>query len=553
MRVAAEHDGIRVKAYAGTTGVLLGLDVDDRHRDGLLGFAIRRRAGRRAPEWLDGMLPFPGTPHKPGELLPTNVAPVQRFRWQDYRVYPDTSYEYEIHAVSGDYRKPTLTEGPTVKVRTSPVKKGDHVVIFNRAAAASQAFSRKFPQVQAQIDAALKAKQPVPPLPRDVREWLSRGVLEQIVGFLERAKDERWALDIAIYEYELDTIVKAVEAARRRGVKVRVVYHAKPGDSQTALNERNLARLPKACKRGRVTTKICHHKFVVLSKLVRGHRVPQAVLAGSTNFTENGVFRQANVVHVVNEPEVAQKYEALFEVLFRGDDPSQTRVYVDEHDPIDGDAHLFVGFSPRRGGADLKAFVQSVEAARQDVLFCTAFAIYPPLLEALRGAPHDHILRLGLQNSRSKITGLHRDRTAEFVAAAMLNRGLDGFLRETTAGQKGNILIHTKLIVVDFTSEAPTVISGSHNLSQSASQGNDENFLVIRGNTDVADCYGVELMRLYEHYRFRWVAQHPSTRTGASPNGKPAGLRTDDGWTEPYFRDGSLEQRDRLAFSGAPA
>ena len=40
-------------------------------------------------------------------------------------------------------------------------------------------------------------------------------------------------------------------------------------------------------------------------------------------------------------------------------------------------------------------------------------------------------------------------------------------------------------------------------LSKSASEGNDENFLIVHGNTDVADCYGCELMRLYDHYRFR--------------------------------------------------
>ena len=38
--------------------------------------------------------------------------------------------------------------------------------------------------------------------------------------------DPTWALDIAIYEYELADIVQAVEVARG-GVLVRVVYHAK--------------------------------------------------------------------------------------------------------------------------------------------------------------------------------------------------------------------------------------------------------------------------------------------------------------------------------------
>lgn len=160
------------------------------------------------------------------------------------------------------------------------------------------------------------------------------------------------------------------------------------------------------------------------------------------------------------------------------------------------------------------------------------------------GEPHDPILRLGLQNAPSEITGFHRDRTADFVATALLPKGLEGFLKESVAGQRGRILIHTKLVVVDFTSDNPTIISGSHNLSKSASEGNDENFLIVRSNMDVADWYGCELMRLYDHYRFRWYLKEGSRR-------QPAALNEDDSWTVPYFEQGSLEEGDRLRFSGA--
>jgi phosphatidylserine/phosphatidylglycerophosphate/cardiolipin synthase-like enzyme len=324
---------------------------------------------------------------------------------------------------------------------------------------------------------------------------------------------------------------------------VRVVYHAKEEDEQTEENERNLAALPTEAKRARVTSRICHHKFMVLSRLSGGVRSPRAVLCGSTNFTHNGVYRQANVVHVVRREDIAQKYLDLFEVLFGGADVTATRRYVTENNPIDATRPLFAGFSPRSGGADLEAFVERIDAAMRDVLFCTAFDLYDGIEEALLGKPHDPILRLGLQNSRSEITGYHRDRTADFVATAMVPEGLEGFLEETTAGQRGNILIHTKLVVVDFTSDSPTVISGSHNLSRSASEGNDENFLIVRGDTDVADCYGCELMRLYDHYRFRWYLKQ-GTQQGA------ATLQEDDTWTEAYFVTGSLEESDRLRFAG---
>jgi phosphatidylserine/phosphatidylglycerophosphate/cardiolipin synthase-like enzyme len=279
------------------------------------------------------------------------------------------------------------------------------------------------------------------------------------------------------------------------------------------------------------------------------------VLCGSTNFTENGVYRQANVVHEVDDPAVASRYLALFEQLFGGDTPSETKAWIDANDALSADAPLVVGFSPRSGKVDLDLFAAEIAGARRDVLFCTAFDLDDRIDTALLGAPHDSIVRLGLQNTRSSITGFHRDRTADFVATAFLNEGLEGYLKESTVGQKGNILIHTKLIVVDFTSSAPTVISGSHNLSASASGGNDENFLIMRGLTDVADCYAVELLRLYEHYRFRW-SQSPKSRTGDTrPSApRPAGtLSPDDSWTDPYFEDGSLASLDRERFAADPA
>jgi hypothetical protein len=558
MRASAQTAGISVKAYAGTTGVLLAMDAQQEQCKGLLGFAIEREGGSRPRQFLSGMAHFPGISHKAGDPVSSDVAPIQRFRWSDYRVFPDTEYSYTIYGAFGNWQKPHLIAGPSVTVRTSSASSGTHRVLFNRAAAASQAFRREFPEVDADLAAARKAKQPVV-LPESVLAWLSRGVLEQITGFCARATDPTWALDVAIYEYELPAIIQAIHAARDRGAQVRIVYHAKPGDPQTSVNEANLADWPAALKCARVTNHICHDKFIIASRIAGGKREPQAVLCGSTNFTENGVYRQANVSHIVDSADVARTYSALFEELFGGADPSQTKAWIDKNNPLPADTdRLDVGFSPRSGRADLDFFKAEIDRARRDVLFCTAFALDHEILEALLGAPHDSILRLGLQNSRSAITGYHRDRTAEFTATAMLSSGLEGYLKETTAGQKGNILIHTKLIVLDFTSPSPTVISGSHNFSQNASFGNDENYLVVRGQADIADCYGVELMRLYDHYRTRW-ALSPKGKDSANGPPDPCGDRPpgtlcpDDRWILPYFEDGTLKATDRIRFAGTPA
>ena len=542
--VANPQDDFRVKAYAGTNGVLLAMDLAEPRRKGLLGFAIEKQQGDKPWQFLFNSLTFPGKVHTFPQFhaTPSDIAPLQKFRWADYAVNPGTTLQYRVHLAYGTPDAPVLGESLELSITSDDGHPANQSVIFNRAVAASQAFQRKFPDLDAQISA--NKNMPIEAWPDAARQWLENGLLGRLQGFIERAPDGEWALDIAIYEYQLQAIIDTVNAAFDRGVQVRVLYHAKPGDEDTTMNEASLAKLPQTSKRGRVTHDIFHDKFIVLSRIAGGERQPQAVLCGSTNFTANGVYRQANVVHVLDDTAVAASYLQTFEQVWATPaDVGATRDWITQHNPMNPTQPLFAGFSPRSGGADLREFVDIINAAKKDVLFVTAFTLPDVILNALLGQPHDDILRYGLQNTASRITGFHADRTAEFAATALLNTGLEGWLKENMKGQKGNLLVHTKAIVTDFTSDSPTIISGSHNLSTAASNGNDENFLIIRGDTELADRYGLELLRFYEHYRFRYFAKKLELKQ-VQP------LAADDSWTNDYYVEGDLRQLSRLRFAG---
>jgi phosphatidylserine/phosphatidylglycerophosphate/cardiolipin synthase-like enzyme len=547
MRVVVKNpqDDFRVKAYAGTNGVLLAMDLAESRRKGLLGFAIEKQQGGKPWLFLFNSLTFPGKAHTFPQFhaTPSDKAPLQKFRWADYAVNPGMTLHYRVHLAYGTADAVYLGESLELTITPDDGHPSNQSVIFNRAVAASQAFQRKFPDLDAQISA--NKNMPIEAWPDAPRQWLENGLLARLRGFIERAVDGQWALDIAIYEYQLQAIVDAVNAAFMRGVKVRVLYHARPDDEDTRINEASLAALPPASKRGRVTHNIFHNKFMVLSRVdASGTHQPEAVLCGSTNFTANGVYRQANVVHVLDDASIAASYLQTFEQIWaQPDDIGVTRDWITEHNPMNPQQPLFAGFSPRTGGADLQAFVQIISAAKKDVLFVTAFSLPDAILNALLGQPHDDILRYGLQNTASRITGFHADRSAEFAATALLNTGLEGWLRENMKGQKGNLLVHTKAVVTDFTTDTPTIISGSHNLSASASNGNDENYLIIRGDTDLADRYGLELLRFYEHYRFRYFAKKLALKQ-VNP------LAVDDSWTNDYYVEGDLRQLSRLRFAG---
>ncbi len=544
--LAVNHQNdFRVKAYAGTNGVLLAMDVAEPRRKGLLGFAIEKQQGSKPWQFLFNSLTFPGKTHTFPQYhaTPSNIAPLQKFRWADYAVNPGLTIQYRVYLAYGSADAPQLGESLEVTVTSDDGHPGNQSVNFNRAVAASQAFQRKFPELDALLGS--KERLPLESWPDAPRRWLENGLLGRLLGFIERAVGSEWALDVAIYEYQLPVIVEAVNAARERGVHVRVLYHAQPGEDTTAFNEASLEKIPAANKRGRVTHSIFHNKFIVLSRFdAAGLRQPEAVLCGSTNFTPNGIYRQANVVHVLDDARVGARYLQTFEQVWGTPaDVGAARQWITEHNPMDPSQPLFAGFSPRSGQGDLHEFVDIINAAKKDLLFVTAFTLPDAILNALLGKPHDDILRYGLQNSVSKITGFHADRSAEFTTVALLNTGLEGWLLESKEGQKGNLLVHTKAIVTDFTSDTPTIISGSHNLSAAASNSNDENYLIIRGDTDLADRYGLELLRFYEHYRFRYYAKKLALKQ-VQP------LAADDSWTNDYYVEGNLRQLSRLRFSG---
>ena len=66
--------------------------------------------------------------------------------------------------------------------------------------------------------------------------------------------------------------------------------------------------------------------------------------------------------------------------------------------------------------------------------------------------------------------------------------------------------VHTKFLLIDPLSDDPLVCSGSANFSPGSLLQNDENMLLIRGDTRVADIYMTEFDRVFRHFYFRDIA-----------------------------------------------
>lgn len=106
-------------------------------------------------------------------------------------------------------------------------------------------------------------------------------------------------------------------------------------------------------------------------------------------------------------------------------------------------------------------------------------------------------------------------------------------------GVIGFAIVHSKLIVVDpFTD--PVVVTGSHNFSSAASQKNDENSVIVRGNGELARHYAAHILSVYHHYR--WLAfVHELQGAGKSPDGY---LKTSDLWQDSQLKGVAKRELD---------
>ena len=72
----------------------------------------------------------------------------------------------------------------------------------------------------------------------------------------------------------------------------------------------------------------------------------------------------------------------------------------------------------------------------------------------------------------------------------------------------GFAIIHDKVVVVDPLDPVNcAVITGSHNLGYKASYANDDNLLMVRGNSSLSVAYAIHAFDLYEHYTSRGLLE----------------------------------------------
>ncbi|HEY7353198.1 MAG TPA: phospholipase D-like domain-containing protein, partial [Terriglobales bacterium] len=345
---------------------------------------------------------------------------------------------------------------------------------------------------------------------------------------------------------------------------------------EAAMNEAGIPINDQRITFQRSNTKIPHNKFIVRLK---GGRDPIEVWTGSTNFTASGFLGQTNVGHRIADAETAQQYLNFWELLKTDPDLETARNELAELTPNPAEAinanSVVKMFSPRTKSEMLGWYGRRMLNAANSVWFTAAFGVSKDLVQPLAakrnqmrfvlmekpvpreqkraltadfnrvilsyGVPLGEIyqIRNGRVTTRRSIQEFELDKW--FFKEEHFRPKNDGFV----------FFVHTKFLLIDPLSDDPLVCSGSANFSSNSLLQNDENMLLIRGNTRVADIYMTEFDRIFRHFYFRDIANELA---GSATSDQATSIFLDetDGWSESYFKPGTLKCNRRLMFFEMP-
>lgn len=557
MRATNKANDISVRAIGGTHVVMLGIDMKEQAAKGLLGFAVHRTDHtENEAYWLQGMRTFEAVQPNPpdGTLVSTRDHPIQDFLWSDFTAKPAHRYTYEIVPVRGKPKKLERGKGVTVDIQTEDEDQGSQAVYFNRGVIGSQAYARKWQVAPDKLEGDDK---------KAALAWLSRGLFEAMVAFIGQAKGPRFGLRAAVYEFDYEPAIAAFAAAQKACKDVKIVYDARLPNDAAKRRVANVKRLlgqygltKSAIPRTADPRFIAHNKFIIL--LDNGK--PVAVWTGSTNYTESGIFGQANVGHIVRDPKVAAGYLAYWNHVAKNPANKPFRAANEQLTPTLSACPPAEGvtlvFSPRAGTKQLDWYAKAMGAAKGMVCFTAAFGINDVFLNVFK-VKKDYLRYVFLEkwgvnaNTAKKAQeALALDPDVQAAVGATLGAGdVVRWVAEVKNSLSNNIrYVHTKFMLVDPLGDDPIVVSGSANFSAPSTTSNDENMLVIRGNTAVADIYLGEFMRLWRHHNFRDTVRKEDAATG-----KPVVnyLAPDDSWTRDFYEAGTAQRLRRESFAAA--
>jgi phosphatidylserine/phosphatidylglycerophosphate/cardiolipin synthase-like enzyme len=290
---------------------------------------------------------------------------------------------------------------------------------------------------------------------------------------IEKINAAQSSIHIVSFEFDLTPVAEALIAAKQRGVDVRWVTDDEHGlESDGEPGHGQFAMLQNAGIEVRSDTRsaLMHNKFWIFDN--------QIVWTGSTNITENGIFKQDNNTIVIQSPALAAIYEREFQEMWDGKYGPTSPSQLNEQTTIVNGSQVVVVFTSEDPALQ-QAIIPVVKSATQSIHFMAFSFTDFPLAEAM------------IQRSKNgvDVSGVF-ERVGSDTEAAELKTLM---CAQVPVRRDGNSsFLHHKVIVID----ERIVVTGSMNYSTNAEESNDENVLII-DNAEIARLYMQEFERVW--------------------------------------------------------
>lgn len=285
---------------------------------------------------------------------------------------------------------------------------------------------------------------------------------EAFLDFLRSAKKSIYG---AFYDFEWTEAARVLAEKKSEGVDVALVCDSDYGSREAI----------KACAQAGIKVVfderngLMHDKFCV----VDGERV----WTGSTNCTENCLFRNNNNSLAILSEKLAANYAAEFDEMFTQGRFGKKSPRATPYPQLAvGDVNIECYFAPED---DVSREVEAeIEAAKTSIDFLAFSFTSRDLAEAMARRQRAGVRVRGVFDTQQAGSKYSQD---EYLA----QKGAAVYMDSAPHA------MHHKVIVVD----GQTVVTGSYNFSKSAEEKNDENVVIIH-SAEIAKEYEREFEKL---------------------------------------------------------
>ncbi len=544
----SKANGVTVKAYKGDATTLLAFSLAENLLQNFTGFSIRVEFNDKSYYVFNKLTYKSGAVNinasKNADITTSEFSPIQKFNWLHV---PSTQYNisnpyygkytYYItprYIVNSTLQPLNASLTSSIKIDVSPFKKGKFKLGFTRSFIASQAYINTFGDnnkirpndtdlifnLDANSGPSSKEKNKAvkPYTYKQQFAWMGWQARMRIYEMLdETLKNKKLSLDVFAYDlnepFVCDALIKLAKEDRVRIILDNASLHtdkdSKGNPAFEDVFEQMINDAGKAALlvRGRFS-RFSHSKVLIQKR----NQKPVKVLTGSTNFSTNGLYINANHVLIFEDKTIAQFYEDVFNDSFGVDKMKAFHTLDIATNKFDisnkrGLPDMTIRVSPHPASfaeEEINYMADAVKNATSDVLFAVMNDTTGSgnLLKNIRAAhENDNIFTYGIVDKSKDIT-LYKpgSKNGVRVAGAGIAHQLPPPFKEEE--NIPGVSIHHKFVVIDFKGKNPVVFCGSSNLAQLAETQNGDNLLEIR-DADIVTAFAIEAIRLVDHFQFR--------------------------------------------------